>query len=71
MMPTRLPITLPILTHLGADVDNVAAEVESTIGIDCTGAIPASAKVGIGIPEILEAIVTRMPAPAGEVMKPE
>jgi GTP-binding protein LepA len=57
---------VPVLNKIdlpGADTDNVAAEVESTIGLDCTDAIPASAKVGIGVPEILEAIVQRIPPP--------
>jgi len=48
----------------GADVDSTSQEVESTIGLDCTDAIPASAKIGLGVPEILEAIVERMEPPA-------
>ena len=58
---------VPILNKIdlpGADVDRVATEVENTIGIDCSDAIAASAKVGIGIDEILEAIVQKVPAPA-------
>merc|ERR1719201_3009707 len=57
---------VPVLNKIdlpGADTDNVAAEVESTIGLDCTDAIPASAKIGLGVPEILEAIVQRIPPP--------
>jgi GTP-binding protein LepA len=57
---------VPVLNKIdlpGADVDMTAQEVESTIGLDCTDAIPASAKVGIGVPEILEAIVQRVPPP--------
>merc|ERR1719171_1442018 len=59
---------VPVLNKIdlpGADVDRVATEVENTIGLDCTDAIPASAKVGIGVPEILEAIVERVPPPSG------
>jgi len=57
---------VPVLNKIdlpGADVDNTAQEVESTIGLDCTDAIPASAKMGLGVPEILEAIVARIPPP--------
>ena len=57
---------VPVLNKIdlpGADIDNTAQEVESTIGLDCTDAIPASAKVGLGVPEILEAIVQRVPPP--------
>ena len=64
---------VPVLNKIdlpGADVDNAAAEVEGTIGLDCTDAIPASAKVGLGVPEILEAIVQRMPPPAATIDKP-
>ncbi|CAM9276089.1 unnamed protein product [Ascophyllum nodosum] len=46
-----------------ADPDRIAEEVEATIGLDCTEAIPASAKEGIGIKEILEAVVKTVPPP--------
>jgi hypothetical protein len=42
----------------------VKREVEEVIGLDCSGAVLASAKQGIGIDEILAAIVARIPAPA-------
>jgi len=64
---------VPILNKIdlpGADIDNTAAEVESTIGLDCTDAIPASAKVGLGVPETLEAIVQRIPPPEDTRDKP-
>ena len=41
-------------------VNRIAAEVEATIGLDCTECLHASAKSGIGIKEILEAIVERV-----------
>ena len=46
-----------------ADPDNAKEEIEDVIGIDATDAIPCSAKTGMGIDEILEAVVARMPAP--------
>ena len=64
---------VPVLNKIdlpGADIDSTAQEVESTIGLDCTDAIPASAKTGIGVPEILEAIVQRIPPPAARVEEP-
>ena len=57
---------VPVLNKIdlpGADVNRVCEEIEATIGLDCTDAIEASAKAGIGIEEILEAIVARVPAP--------
>ncbi|HJK97358.1 MAG TPA: translation elongation factor 4 [Polyangiaceae bacterium LLY-WYZ-14_1] len=58
IIPVFNKIDLP-----GADVERTAAEVEEVIGLDTTGAIAASAKAGIGIEEILEAIVQRIPPP--------
>ena len=49
-----------------ADVERAREEIESAVAIDATDAIPCSAKAGIGIDEILEAIVERIPAPAGD-----
>jgi len=49
-----------------ADPDRVLAEVEDIIGIDCSNAVLASAKEGIGTKDILEAIVKEMPAPGGD-----
>lgn len=53
-----------------ADVDRAREEIESAVAIDASDAIPCSAKAGIGIDEILEAIVHRIPAPAGEPSAP-
>ncbi|HIK05448.1 MAG TPA: elongation factor 4 [Trichormus sp. M33_DOE_039] len=55
---------IPVLNKIdlpGADPDRVIGEIEEIIGLDCSGAILASAKEGIGINEILEAIVERVP----------
>jgi GTP-binding protein LepA len=49
-----------------ADPDRAKAEIEDVIGIDATDGIPCSAKTGMGIDEILEAVVARMPAPKGD-----
>jgi len=59
---------LPVLNKMdlpNADPDNARAEVEDVIGIDATDAIPCSAKTGMGIEEILEMIVAKVPAPRG------
>ncbi len=53
-----------------ADVDRAREEIESAVAIDATDAIPCSAKAGIGIEDILEAIVQRIPAPAGDEKAP-
>ncbi|MFT4191393.1 MAG: translation elongation factor 4 [Comamonas sp.] len=53
-----------------ADPDNAKAEIEDVIGIDASDAIPCSAKTGLGIDEILEAIVAKVPAPRGNPQAP-
>ena len=60
---------LPVLNKMdlpNADPDNARAEIEDVIGIDATDAIPCSAKSGMGIDEILEAIVAKVPPPQGQ-----
>ena len=64
---------LPVLNKMdlpNADPDNAKAEIEDVIGIDATDAIPCSAKTGLGIDEILEAIVAKVPAPQGQADGP-
>ncbi len=59
---------VPVLNKMDlpqADPDRAKAEIEDVIGIDATDAIPCSAKTGMGIDDILEAIITRMPPPRG------
>jgi len=59
---------LPVLNKIdlpNADPDNARSEIEDVIGIDATDAIVCSAKTGLGIDDILEAIVARIPAPKG------
>lgn len=60
IVPVINKIDLP-----SADVPRVRAQIEDVIGIDATDAIQCSAKSGIGIDDILEAIVLRMPPPKG------
>ena len=59
---------VPVLNKMdlpNADPENAKAEIEDVIGIDADNAIPCSAKTGMGIDEILEAVIARMPAPRG------
>ena len=53
-----------------ADPDNAKAEIEDVIGIDASDAIPCSAKTGMGIDDILEAIVAKVPPPVGDADGP-
>ncbi|WP_304616913.1 translation elongation factor 4 [Paracoccus sp. (in: a-proteobacteria)] len=60
---------VPVLNKIdlpAAEPDRVKAQIEDVIGIDASEAIPISAKTGLGIPDVLEAIVTRLPAPKGD-----
>jgi GTP-binding protein LepA len=59
---------VPVLNKMDlpqADPENAKSEIEDVIGIDAGNAIPCSAKTGMGIDEILEAVVSRIPAPRG------
>ena len=60
---------VPVLNKMdlaSADPDNAKLEIEDVIGIDATDAIPCSAKTGMGVEEILEAVVAKIPAPKGK-----
>lgn len=61
IVPVINKIDLP-----AADADRVRAQIEDVIGIDASDAVLTSAKSGIGINDLLEAIVTRLPAPKGD-----
>jgi len=64
---------VPVLNKMdlpNADPDNAKAEIEDVIGIDAGHAIPCSAKTGMGIDDILEAVVARIPPPRGEPQAP-
>ncbi|MDN6626407.1 MAG: translation elongation factor 4 [Pisciglobus halotolerans] len=64
---------LPVINKIdlpAADPERVQQEIEDVIGIDVSEAIYASAKSGIGIEDILEQIVEKVPAPSGDIRKP-
>ena len=48
-----------------ADVDRYAGEIEQVLGIPREEILPMSAKTGLGVPELLDAIIERIPAPTG------
>jgi len=60
---------LPVINKIdlpSADPDRVSKEIEEIIGIDATDAVRVSAKTGAGVPELLEALVKRIPPPKGD-----
>jgi GTP-binding protein LepA len=60
---------VPVLNKIdlpAAEPEKVKAQIEEVIGIDASGAIGISAKTGEGVPDVLEAIVERLPAPKGD-----
>jgi GTP-binding protein LepA len=64
---------IPVLNKIdlpGADPERIRAEIEEVIGIDASEAILCSAKQGIGIKEILEAIIAKIPPPVSAPEKP-
>jgi len=64
---------VPVLNKIdlpSASPENARAEIEDVIGIDATEAVEASAKTGIGIDDILEQIVQKVPAPKGDLDAP-
>ncbi|MBI1684005.1 translation elongation factor 4 [Caulobacter hibisci] len=64
---------VPVLNKVdlpAADVERVKAQIEDVIGLDASDAVECSAKTGIGIPDVLEAIVKRLPSPKGDPNAP-
>jgi len=60
---------IPVLNKIdlpSADVDRTKREIEDVIGLDCSNAVLASAKTGLGVKDILEAVVQRVPPPKGD-----
>ncbi len=65
MIPVINKIDLP-----GADVERVREEIDADLGLDPFEAIPVSAKKGVGIEEVLEGIVQKLPCPSGDPEAP-
>ena len=64
---------IPVINKIdlpAADVEQAKHQIEDDLGLDPDGAVLASAKEGIGIDEVLEAIVVRLPAPRGDPKSP-
>src|SRR3984885_16367589 len=64
---------VPILNKIdlpAAEPDKVKQQIEDVIGLDASDAVMCSAKTGVGIPDVLEAIVTRLPPPKGDAAAP-
>ncbi|NJK57058.1 MAG: elongation factor 4 [Pleurocapsa sp. SU_5_0] len=64
---------IPVLNKIdlpGAEPERVAQEIEDVVGLDCSNIIQASAKIGLGVNDILEAIVQHVPPPADTVDQP-
>ncbi|WP_273211779.1 translation elongation factor 4 [Helicobacter rodentium] len=64
---------IPVLNKIdlpAANVERVISEIEQTIGLDCTNALQVSAKANIGIKELLDSIVEKIPAPKGDSNAP-
>ncbi|MBN3525872.1 translation elongation factor 4 [Paenibacillus apiarius] len=64
---------LPVINKIdlpSAEPDRVKQEIEDVIGLDCSEAVHASAKAGIGIKEILEQVVQKVPSPTGNPEEP-
>jgi GTP-binding protein LepA len=64
---------IPVLNKVdlpAADVDRVKEQIEDVIGLDTSDALHVSAKTGLGVPDVLEALVQRLPPPKGEIDAP-
>src|SRR5487761_1479287 len=64
---------IPIINKIdlpSADIERTKEMIEQTVGLDASAALPVSAKTGLGVPEVLEAIVHRLPAPKGDAGAP-
>ena len=64
---------VPVLNKVdlpAAEPERIRQQIEDVIGIDASEAIAISAKTGVGVPDVLEAIIHRLPAPKGDRDKP-
>jgi GTP-binding protein LepA len=60
---------IPVINKIdlpSADIPRVKEMIEQTVGLDANDALPVSAKTGVGVPEVLDAIVHRLPPPKGD-----
>jgi GTP-binding protein LepA len=64
---------IPVLNKIdlpGAEPERIAQEIEEVVGLDCSDIIKASAKIGLGVDDILEAIVQKVPPPQDTINQP-
>ncbi|HUA51572.1 MAG TPA: translation elongation factor 4 [Candidatus Sulfotelmatobacter sp.] len=64
---------VPVLNKIdlpAAEPDRVRQQIEDVIGLDASNAVLISAKTGLGVPDVLEALVTRLPPPSGDAAAP-
>ncbi|MGO1119743.1 translation elongation factor 4 [Rhodovibrionaceae bacterium A322] len=64
---------IPVLNKVdlpAAEPERIKAQIEEVVGLDTADAVEISAKTGKGVPDVLEAIVQRLPAPTGDASKP-
>ncbi|MCG1041729.1 translation elongation factor 4 [Mycetohabitans sp. B8] len=64
---------VPVLNKIdlpAANPDNAMAEIEDVIGIDATDAVQCSAKTGLGVQDVLEALIAKVPPPRGDAQAP-
>ncbi|HYN39600.1 MAG TPA: translation elongation factor 4 [Rhodospirillales bacterium] len=64
---------IPVLNKIdlpAAEPERIATQIEEVIGLDASAAVRISAKSGLGVPDLLEAIVARLPAPEGDAAAP-
>ena len=64
---------IPVINKIdlpSADIVRTQEMIEQAVGLDATDALPVSAKTGLGVPDVLEAIVHRLPAPTGDIDAP-
>ncbi|HAS17194.1 MAG TPA: elongation factor 4, partial [Nitrospiraceae bacterium] len=64
---------LPVINKIdlpGADIEDTKQQIEEVLGLDASGAVHTSAKEGIGTVDLLEAIISKFPAPSGSIDEP-